>query len=63
MEWGATDFVVEGFQPIRRTSPTRDATVLDLKYYERQPRYRMDGSVITNDVEWNINAHGRGHAA
>lgn len=55
VEWGATDFVVEGFGRIRRTSPTRDATVLDLKYYERQPRYRMDGSVIADDVEWDLN--------
>jgi hypothetical protein len=53
-EWGGCDFTIEDFGRIRRTGPTRDVTKVNLKYCEIQPRYRLDGSIIANDVEYDM---------
>lgn len=54
VRWGECDFVLEDFALIRRHGPTRDATKIDLKYCEIQPRYRLDGTPITSDAEFDM---------
>ena len=54
MEWGSADFAVEGFGRIRRKSPTRELTEVDLRYSQAQPVYRIDGSPITDELEWDF---------
>ena len=53
-EWGTCDFLLEGFGRLRRHTPTRDVTKLGLRLCELQPRYRLDGSPITDDVEFDL---------
>ncbi len=53
VEWGSADFAVEGFGRIRRRSPVRELTEVDLRYSEAQPVYRIDGSLITDELEWD----------
>jgi hypothetical protein len=53
VEWGKCDFTLEDFGRIRRHGPTRDVTENDERYCERQPRYRLDGTVITDDREYD----------
>ena len=48
------DFTLTDFARLRRESPTRDITKSDLKYCEIQPRYRLDGSPITNQREYDF---------
>ncbi|KKM88174.1 hypothetical protein LCGC14_1261450, partial [marine sediment metagenome] len=54
VRWGECDFVLEDFALIRRHGPTRNATRADLKYCEQQPRYRLDGTPITSDAEFDM---------
>lgn len=54
-EFGTCDFRYEDFGRIRRHGPTRDITENDERYCEKQPRYRLDGSVINNDQEFDAN--------
>jgi len=53
-EWGTCDFLLEGFGRLRRHTPTRDITKVGLKLCELQPRYRLDGSPITDDLEFDM---------
>ena len=53
-EWGQCDFVLEDFALLRRHGPTRNATRNQVKYCERQPRYRLDGTPITSDAEYDM---------
>jgi len=53
-EWGECDFVLEDFALLRRHGPTRNATRNQVKYCERQPRYRLDGTPITSDAEYDM---------
>lgn len=54
VEWGKTDFVLTDFARLRRISPVRDATKIGMKYAAVQPRYRLDGEVISNDYEYEV---------
>lgn len=48
------DFTLTDFARLRRESPTRDITKSGLRYCEIQPRYRLDGSPITNQREYDF---------
>lgn len=52
-EWGKCDFTLENWGRIRREGPVRDVTINDVRYCERQPRFRLDGSPISNDDEYD----------
>lgn len=54
VEWGSCDFSLEDFALLRRHGPERNATRADLKLCEMQPRYRIDGTPITSDVEFDM---------
>src|SRR3990167_768150 len=54
VEWGTCDFLLEDFGRLRRHGPIRDATRASLRLCEMQPRYRLDGTVITSDVEYDM---------
>ena len=53
VEWGECDFTLEDFARLRREGPVRDVTMNDVRYCERQPRYRLDGSPITDSREFD----------
>lgn len=53
VEWGECDFTLEDFARLRREGPVRDVTMNDVRYCERQPRYRLDGSMIRDDREYD----------
>ena len=57
-EWGACDFRLHDFGRIRRVGPVRDATKNDLRLCEAQPRYRLDGSMINDDAEFDMRIAG-----
>src|SRR5688572_15899121 len=48
------DFTLTDFARLRRESPTRDITKDGLRYCDAQPRYRLDGSPITNQREYDF---------
>lgn len=48
------DFTLTDFARLRRESPTRDITKSGLRYCDIQPRYRLDGSPITNQREYDF---------
>ena len=52
-EWGTCAFRYNDFARMRRAAPTQDATKNHLRLCERQPRYRLDGTLITDDKEYN----------
>jgi hypothetical protein len=54
VEFGVCDFTLEDFARIRRHGPVRDVTKNDLRYCDRQPRYRLDGSQIADNREFDI---------
>lgn len=54
VDWGTCDFILTDFARLRRVSPTRDLTKTGLRYCEIQPRYRLDGTAITNDDEYDM---------
>jgi len=54
VRWGECDFTLEDFALIRRHGPTRNATRNDVKYCEMQPRYRLDGTPIVSDAEFDM---------
>jgi len=54
VEWGECDFTLEDWGRLRRAGPTRDITQVDVRYCERQPRYRLDGSPINDDREYDM---------
>lgn len=53
-EWGHTSFRLEDWARLRRKAPVRDVTRYDTKLCAAQPRYRLDGTPITDDREWEI---------
>ena len=53
VEYGTCDFTLQDFARLRREGPVRDVTMNDVRYCERQPRYRLDGSMITDDREFD----------
>lgn len=48
------DFTLTDFARLRRESPIRDVTKAGLRYCEIQPRYRLDGTPITNQREYDF---------
>lgn len=52
-EWDTCDFSLRDFARLRRGGPVRDITKVDLRYSWNQPRYRLDGTVIDNDLEFD----------
>lgn len=48
------DFTLTDFARLRRESPTRDVTKNNLRYCDIQPRYRLDGSQITSQREYDF---------
>jgi len=53
-ESGKCDFLLEDFGRLRAGSPVRDITYNHVQYCQNQPRYRLDGSLITDVREWDI---------
>lgn len=54
VEWGECDFLLDHFGRLRRVSPVRDITKVGLRLCENQPRYRLDGTQIMNDDEYDM---------
>lgn len=55
VEWGGCDFQLLDFARLRRGGPVRDITkVTGLRLCEQQPRYRLDGTQINNDREYDM---------
>lgn len=52
VDWAACAFRIEDFGRLRRAAPVQDVTKNHLRLCETQPRYRLDGSPITDDREW-----------
>lgn len=53
-EFDYCDFTLTDFARLRRESPVRDITKVGLRQCEVQPRYRLDGSPIDNDLEYDF---------
>lgn len=58
VDYGGCAFEITDFGRLRRKSPVRDITKADLAYCANQPRYRLDGTPITNDMEYGIRLAG-----
>lgn len=54
VEWGFCDWSIEGFGTFRRSSPVRNMTRDNLRYCDQQPIYRIDGSTIDSNSEWDL---------
>lgn len=56
VEFGVCDFTLEDFGRLRKAGPTRDVTTAasGLRLCEAQPRYRLDGTPITDDLEFDM---------
>jgi hypothetical protein len=54
VEWGTCDFMLKDFALLRRHGPERNATRASLKLCEAQPRYRLDGTPIVSDAEFDM---------
>lgn len=52
VNWSTVMFRIEDFARLRRSTPTQDVTKNALRLCEAQPRYRKDGSMITDDREY-----------
>lgn len=53
-DWGKCDFRLTDFARLRRKGPVRDITKTDVRYCEAQPRYRLDGSLVDDDREYDM---------
>lgn len=53
VEFGVCDFTLEDFARLRREGPVRDVTYNAVNYCKTSPRYRLDGTVITDDREYD----------
>lgn len=53
VEWGFCDFTLEDFARLRRCGPVRDVTYNAVRYCISQPRYRLDGTLIDDDREYD----------
>jgi hypothetical protein len=54
VDWGGCDFTLENFGALRRHGPVRKVTDVGLRMCEQQPRYRLDGSPIDSDMEYDM---------
>lgn len=48
------DFTLTDFARLRRESKVRDITKIGLRYCDVQPRYRLDGTPITDQMEYDF---------
>jgi len=53
VEFGVCDFTLTDYGRLRREGPVRDVTMNAVSYCETQPRYRLDGTVINDDREFD----------
>lgn len=53
VDWATVAFRIEDFGRLRRSAPVQDVTRNSMRLCEAQPRYRLDGSLITDDREYN----------
>jgi len=60
MEWGTCDFRLEDFGRIGRTGPVRDVSEHKERLCVRQPRYRLDGTPINSDAEFDMRVSTEG---
>lgn len=54
VDWGTCDFELTDFARLRRWGPTRDITKANMRLCETAPRYRLDGTPITDDREYDM---------
>lgn len=54
VEFGVCDFTLEDFGRLRKAGPIRDVTMNDVRLCDAQPRYRLDGTPITDDMEYDM---------
>lgn len=54
VEWGHQQLRHSGWTSLGRKSPVRDITEMDMRLCESSPRYRVDGSIINDDFEWDM---------
>ena len=54
VEWGGCGFELRNFGRLRLKTPVRDITKGDLKLCVNQPLYRLDGSPITDMMEYDM---------
>jgi len=52
VDWATVAFRIEDFGRLRRGAPVQDVTKNHLRLCESQPRYRLDGTPITDDREY-----------
>lgn len=52
IEYGAAEFMVNGFGRLRRVAPVRDVTRDDIPRWRGEPRRRLDGTLITDSREF-----------
>lgn len=53
-EYGGCKLELEGWTQLGRSSPVRDITTLGMIQCENQPTYRLDGSPITDEFEFDM---------
>ena len=53
VDWATVAFQLEDFGRLRRAAPVQDVTKNHLRLCESQPRYRLDGTLVTDDREYN----------
>ena len=53
-EFGTCDFELRDFARLRAEGPVRDVTQNAMQYCANQPRYRLDGTPITNTREFDM---------
>lgn len=53
-EFGTAKITLEGFGRYGRMGPTREI-LAPTRYCRTDPRYRLDGSLITDEFEWDMN--------
>ena len=54
VEFCTCDFTLDDFGRLRKAGPVRDLTKTGLRYCEKQPRYRLDGTQINDDEEFDM---------
>ncbi len=54
VDFGVCGFELRDFARLRRAGPVRDATMNAVNYCQASPRYRLDGSPITDQREFDM---------
>jgi hypothetical protein len=53
-QWGSCGFKLDHFGRLRRSGPVREAPRSKMILCENQPRYRLDGQMIVDDLEFDM---------